>query len=99
MKLLVLYDITSDPMRVEAAEICKDFGLERVQYSCFAGDLSLNRRDMLGICLTELLQRHDAEPTDKIYLLPLCETCFDGRVQLGQPARFPDKRVHRFVVM
>lgn len=91
MKLLAIYDITSDRLRVEAAEVCKDFGLSRVQLSCFAGDLSQNRRGMLEIRLARLLQRKEAQPTDAIYVLPLCLDCFRGKLLLGRQARFPDK--------
>jgi CRISPR-associated protein Cas2 len=91
VKLLAIYDITSDRLRTEAAEVCKDFGLSRIQLSCFAGDLSQNRRGMLEIRLVRLLQRKEAQPTDAIYLLPMCLDCFEGKMLLGRRAHFPDK--------
>ena len=42
---MVIYDVEDDWARVRVAEACKDFGLERVQYSCFRGKLSRNKRE------------------------------------------------------
>lgn len=44
---LVIYDIEDDRARTRVSEACKDFGLERIQYSCFRGPLSRNRREEL----------------------------------------------------
>jgi hypothetical protein len=41
---LVIYDVEDDWARTRVSEACKDFGLERVQYSCFRGKLSRNKR-------------------------------------------------------
>ncbi|MGH8906923.1 MAG: CRISPR-associated endonuclease Cas2 [Egibacteraceae bacterium] len=89
---LVFYDITHDRLRTEVAETCRDFGLGRVQCSCFAGDLSRNPRQMLEIRLRALLARDIGVPTDAIYALPLCSACFDDKTLLGFEARFPDRR-------
>jgi len=99
MKLLVIYDVTDDRLRTEVSETCRDFGLGRVQYSCFAGDLSRNRRQMLEIRLRALLGRGASVPTDAIYTLPLCHACFDDKTLLGFQARFPDKRHDHLVVI
>ncbi|PYP82752.1 MAG: CRISPR-associated endonuclease Cas2 [Blastocatellia bacterium AA13] len=44
---LVIYDIEDDWARTRVSEACKDFGLERIQYSCFRGQLSRNKRGEL----------------------------------------------------
>jgi CRISPR/Cas system-associated endoribonuclease Cas2 len=44
---LVIYDIEDDNARLRVSEACKDFGLERLQYSCFRGKLSQNKREEL----------------------------------------------------
>jgi hypothetical protein len=44
---LVIYDVEDDWARTLVAEACKDFGLERIQYSCFRGKLSQNKREEL----------------------------------------------------
>ena len=40
MTILVIYDLTSDKERDRLANLCLDFGLARIQYSAFLGDLS-----------------------------------------------------------
>lgn len=44
---LVIYDIEDDWARNRVSEACKDFGLDRIQYSCFRGMLSRNKREEL----------------------------------------------------
>ena len=44
---LVIYDVEDDRARTRVAEACKDFGLVRIQYSCFRGKLSQNKREEL----------------------------------------------------
>lgn len=47
LSTLVIYDVEDDWARTRVAEACKDFGLERIQYSCFRGRLSQNKREEL----------------------------------------------------
>lgn len=99
MKFLVLYDISSDPLRTELSELCKDFGLARVQYSCFAGDLTNNRLGMLKLELQVRLGRDDAVATDSVLVVPTCESCATSRWRLGPDKHFPDRTRPRFAVV
>lgn len=47
LQTLVIYDVEDDWARTRISEACKDFGLERIQYSCFRGKLSRNKREEL----------------------------------------------------
>jgi CRISPR-associated protein Cas2 len=47
LQTLVIYDVEDDRARTRVSEACKDFGLERIQYSCFRGKLSQNKREEL----------------------------------------------------
>lgn len=101
MKLLTIYDITANRLRSRVARKCKDFGLARVQKSCFAGDLSQNRMEMLRIELENLLKEEEAQDVaeyDAIYILPMCETCFVKKILLGHKKHFPDKGKDRLKV-
>lgn len=49
MITLFVYDITSDRVRTKVAQICLDYGLQRIQYSAFLGDLSPNRQEELWL--------------------------------------------------
>jgi len=47
LSTLVIYDIEDDRARTRVSEACKDFGLERLQFSCFRGKLTQNKREEL----------------------------------------------------
>lgn len=66
--VIVVYDIENDAIRNKVAEACKDYGLERVQYSCFMGMLNRNMRSELFLKLKELL----GERPGKIIVMPIC---------------------------
>jgi CRISPR-associated protein Cas2 len=72
----VLYDIPDDAVRTRIADVCKDYGLERIQYSAFVGSLTKNMREELFLKLQETL----GERTGKILVQPVCEK--DQRVSL-----------------
>jgi CRISPR-associated endonuclease Cas2 len=44
---LVIYDIPDDKLRAKVADICLDYGLDRIQYSAFLGEMNHNRREEL----------------------------------------------------
>jgi CRISPR-associated protein Cas2 len=67
--VLLLYDIADNRRRAKAADICLDYGLERIQYSAFLGDITSTRRDELLAKLRRLLTGADA----RVHLFPLCE--------------------------
>jgi CRISPR-associated protein Cas2 len=58
--LMVLYDIPDDKIRYKVAEACKDYGLERIQYSAFLGHLSRNRREELALRLKREVKKKSA---------------------------------------
>lgn len=45
MITLFVYDITSDRIRNKVAQTCLDYGLKRIQFSAFLGDLNANRQE------------------------------------------------------
>ncbi|GFP20125.1 CRISPR-associated protein Cas2, partial [Candidatus Hakubella thermalkaliphila] len=59
MQTLVIYDIPDDKKRLQISERCKDWGLTRIQYSAFIGDLNHNRRDELFQKLRRTLGREE----------------------------------------
>ncbi|HAM57140.1 MAG: CRISPR-associated endonuclease Cas2 [Candidatus Rokubacteria bacterium RBG_16_73_20] len=65
----VVYDIQDDRVRGRVANACKDYGLERIQYSAFCGALDASRRGELTARLADTL----GEDVGKILLLPVCE--------------------------
>ena len=69
MMTLVIYDIPEDKIRNAVAEACKDYGLLRIQWSAFMGQLNHNRRQKLETRLRRVLGRRPGN----IQLYPLCE--------------------------
>jgi CRISPR-associated protein Cas2 len=68
----VFYDITADKIRNKVGNVCKDYGLERIQFSGFIGYLSRNKREELAIKLRDTLEETDG----KILIQPVCEKDF-----------------------
>lgn len=74
----VIYDIEDDRVRGRIANACKDYGLERVQYSAFCGSLDASRRGELAARLADTLGRE----AGKILMLPVCEKDARARREL-----------------
>jgi CRISPR-associated protein Cas2 len=65
----VVYDIPDDRTRLRIANVCKDFGLKRIQYSAFWGQLGATSR---GEMLARLSHTLGGQP-GKVLVLPVCE--------------------------
>ena len=78
MRYLVVYDITSNNLRSQTAELLKDYGLTRIQKSAFVGDLKKNELNSLIVELRKVVKDDDL----KIFLL--CDSCFKNMVSIGQ---------------
>ena len=65
----VLYDIVDDAIRTKIAEVCKDYGLERIQFSAFYGLLTRNKREELFLHLQDTL----GDRPGKLLVQPVCE--------------------------
>lgn len=68
----VFYDVEEDKIRNRIGRVCKNYGLERIQFSGFIGYLSRNKREELAIKLRDLLN----EGNGKILIQPVCEKDF-----------------------
>jgi CRISPR-associated protein Cas2 len=66
---VVIYDITSDRIRLKIADVCKDYGLDHVQYSVFSGPLDATRRNEMFARLGDTLGKSEG----KVIMLQLCE--------------------------
>ncbi len=69
MMILAIYDIEDDRIRYKISEACKDYGLQRIQYSAFLGDLSATRRDELMLRLKRTL----SSSPGNIQIISLCD--------------------------
>lgn len=78
VQTLVIYDIVDDRLRTKISETCKDYGLQRIQYSAFLGDLNRNRREELQQRLKRLLGKKEGN----IQIYPLCDKDVALRVEI-----------------
>lgn len=85
---LVIYDIVEDRTRLKVSEMCLDFGLERIQYSAFAGRLNRNRREELCLKLQKLLAKESA--SGRIRVQPMCERDFRDGWEIEMVAGLPE---------
>ncbi len=69
MRYLLIYDITEDRARTKVADLCLDYGLERIQYSAFWGNLPRTLQEELLLKIGRVLRGKAAE----VRLIPLCE--------------------------
>ena len=81
MKLFLIYDIKEDKSRTKVAEACKDYGLRRVQYSTFFGDLSRNRQEELMLRVRGIVKAAECY----VLLLPTCERDLAAVLEAGAP--------------
>ena len=81
MFTLVIYDISDDDLRARVAQVCKRFGLVRVQRSAFSGRIpSSLRRELISV-LTKMIEGTE----DNIQVYVVCEPDMLLRVELGKP--------------
>ena len=69
MMCVVVYDIPDDSARLKVAETCLDYGLQRIQYSTFQGEMSQARQTEL---LLKVKRKLDGRAAD-VQIFPLCE--------------------------
>jgi len=81
VKLFVIYDIEDNRTRVKVADACQDYGLARVQFSTFFGDLSRNRQEELAQRIGRLVGKKQAY----VVLLPICERDIAAMQEVGAP--------------
>ncbi len=80
MKCLLLYDIPDDKIRTKIADFCLDYGLDRIQYSAFLGDLSSNHQEELMLKLSRRL----GKAPGRIDMFPICREDWRGRICIEQ---------------
>ena len=69
MKCLLVYDIPNDKIRGKIADICLDYGLERIQYSAFFGEMNHNHQEEI----LQRIKRKLGKKAGNIQLFPICE--------------------------
>jgi CRISPR-associated protein Cas2 len=80
MKCLLVYDISHDGTRTKIADFCLDYGLDRIQYSAFLGDLGRTHREELMLRIGDRL----GDGNGKVQLFVICQTDWRQRLEIIQ---------------
>jgi CRISPR-associated protein Cas2 len=67
--LVLLYDIEDDRLRNRVAQICLDFGLERIQFSAFFGRITRNLREQMALRILNEVEKQNA----RVRIMPVTE--------------------------
>ncbi len=77
---LVVYDIPHDGTRSKVADICLDYGLDRIQYSAFLGKLIRTHQEELML----KIKRQLGKRAGNIQLYPICQKDWQQRQVIAQ---------------
>ena len=80
MKCLLVYDIPDDKTRTKIADFCLDYGLDRIQYSAFLGDLTRTYQEELMLRIEDRL----GERAGNIQLFVMCDRDWRQRLEIIQ---------------
>jgi len=67
--LVLLYDIEDDRLRNRVAQICLDYGLERIQFSAFFGRITRNLREQIALRILNEVEKQNA----RVRIMPVTE--------------------------
>jgi len=80
MKCLLVYDISHDGTRTRIADFCLDYGLDRIQYSAFLGDLARTHQEELMLKIGDRL----GDRSGKVQLFVICRSDWRQRMEIIQ---------------
>ena len=75
MQCVVVYDISDDGKRGKIADVCLDYGLDRIQFSAFLGDLAPTHQEELMLKIISVLGKLPGN----VQLFPICEKDWNAR--------------------
>lgn len=77
---LLVYDIPDDRKRGKIADACIDYGLDRIQYSAFSGQLHTTHQDELMLKIKKIL----GKKAGNIQLYTICAEDWRKRKMIDQ---------------
>lgn len=92
MQTFVVYDISDNKRRKNLSILLESYGLSRVQYSAFKGELDLNDREVLARKAAGFVE----EKSDSVYIIPVFERCIQNVELIGdsKASSINESRVH-----
>lgn len=91
-RLLLFYDIVNDRARTKVADACLDYGLDRIQYSAFAGQLSRPLQQELMYRIEDILDGGTANVT----LIAIPDREWAKRLEIDNPPDVTPNKVADF---
>ena len=76
MRCLLIYDISNDRARTKVADVCLDYGLDRIQFSAFLGKLNRNQQEELLM----KIQKKMGKLPGNVQLIPICAKDWANRI-------------------
>ncbi len=83
MYCLLIYDIPDDGARLKIADACLDYGLDRIQYSAFCGQLSRTHQEELMLKIGKLLGKR----AGRVQLIPVAQNEWARRLEVSVDVR------------
>lgn len=87
MPYVVIYDITKDSLRSRVANKLKDYGLNRIQYSAFVGDLRARSLRSLITDLKKMLGKagkRSREERKLVHIFPVPFSSLESVIVIGE---------------
>jgi CRISPR-associated protein Cas2 len=91
VSVLVLYDVENDRIRDKLADLCMNYGLDRIQFSAFLGKINRNRRQELSLRIQKLIGNQSA----RVRVIPILEDAVKDMWTLDQYRVDADKAKER----
>jgi CRISPR-associated protein Cas2 len=85
LAVLVIYDIAHDGTRSKVADCCLDYGLDRIQFSAFVGELTRTHQEELLMRIKRRIGRHAA----KVQVVTVAADDWAKRLVFEQEERTP----------
>lgn len=77
-QVILVYDIVNDRARAKIADACLDYGLDRIQFSAFAGRMSRNHQQELMLRIADILD----DGIGNIKLITIHEQDWNNRLEI-----------------
>ncbi|MCX8190195.1 MAG: CRISPR-associated endonuclease Cas2 [Candidatus Diapherotrites archaeon] len=89
-KVVIVYDITDDKTRNQVTEQLKNFGLYRIGYSVFNGEIPSEKLAEIERVMKDFII------TDKMHIIELCNKCYKKVKLLGNAEIVEDSAFELF---
>lgn len=78
MHVLLIYDVTHDGTRSKISRTCEDYGLDRLQFSAFGGDLSKQLQRELMLKIKRLMN----DKAGIVTLYPIGQEAWEAQIEV-----------------